>query len=149
MYFFQKKAFLPCRFFRCNLYYSLFLLKKNKRAMANRVDDFILALPLEKQALADYLRRKITAIGPHLVERMSFGLPFFYGKKGVVYLNPKPQGIDLGFMQGHLLTPRPHLIVGKRKQVRSLYFSLKKDVDLDLLQNVLQEAIAIDSHWPE
>lgn len=116
--------------------------------MANRVDDYILALPPEKQALADYLRRQIKVIGPHLTERMSFGLPFFYGKKGVVYLNPKPRGIDLGFMYGHKLPKRPQLIVGKRKQVRSMYFNINADVNLDVLREVLADAIALDDAWP-
>ena len=90
-----------------------------------------------------FLRNYIRSADSRITERISYGLPFFYFKKPLCYLNCKTDGVDVGFHYGVRLQPRPQLIATKRKLVRSLFFTWDEDVDQQMLQQVLLEAIAL------
>ena len=110
----------------------------------NQVDSFIANLNPDKAALLQFLMRVVFECDKTLIARISYGLPFIYGKKGICYFNTKPTGIDVGFMYGNKLKERPEFIVGDRVQVRSLFFSWEEDVDNLLFKEVAIEALELD-----
>ena len=111
----------------------------------NAIDDFILKLPEEQRPMVDYLRTYIKSHDRGISERIAYGLPFFYYKKPLCYLNILKNGVDLGFMDGNKLKHRQEFIADKRKRVRSLFFKWEEDVDLELVREVLAEAMAVQS----
>ena len=110
----------------------------------NQIDNFLNRIPPEKAALLHFLRKAIFDAHPKLTERISFGLPFIYGKKGICYFNLKKTGVDVGFMYGQKLPARPEFIVENRKQVCSLFFAWENDVDIELLLAAVKDAVALD-----
>ncbi len=107
----------------------------------NAIDDYILRLPEEQRHLVDFLREFIKKQNPEITERIAYGLPFFYFHKPLCYLNILKTGVDVGFMDGNKFKQRLEFIAEKRKRVRSILFKWEEDVDLDLLKEVLEEAI--------
>ncbi len=110
----------------------------------NQIDDFLSRLPPEKAALLHFLRKAIFDAHPKLTERISYGLPFIYGKKGICYFNVKNTGVDVGFIYGQKLPARPEFIVENRKQVCSLFFAWQVEVDTALLLAAVKDAVDLD-----
>jgi uncharacterized protein YdhG (YjbR/CyaY superfamily) len=100
-----------------------------------------LSLPEEQRPMVDYLREFIKKHHAGITERIAYGLPFFYFVKPLCYLNILKEGVDIGFMDGNKITQRPEFNAEKRKRVRSLLFRWEEDIDLELLEEVLAEAI--------
>ena len=113
----------------------------------NQVDDFLSRIEPEKAALVHFLRQRILQKHINLTERMAYGLPFIYGKKGICYFNVKPDGIDVGFMYGNRLPGNDKLIATNRKQVRSLFFKTEENIDLSDFDNVFKDALLLDQGW--
>ena len=107
------------------------------------IDDYIAALPPQQSVMVDYLRQTILATSEIITERMSYGIPFFYADKPLCYLNPSNKGVDVGFYYGNKLKPRPELIVGKRKMVRSIFFAWEDEVETVLIQEVVKESLEV------
>ena len=94
------------------------------------------------QILHDYI-----SMFPHMELRFKFDLPFYYGRSWICYVRPHPKGggVDLSFIYGNELVLNEHLLVSRgRKQVRSLYYESPKEIDFQVLESVLIEAIELD-----
>lgn len=115
--------------------------------MLKPVEECLLQMPEGHRAMAMYIIQEIERAHPHLTLKLAWNMPFFYGKKGVCYINPKKRGVDLGFMYGSSLPKNPMLVVGKRTQIRSLYFGLNKDVDVENMLAVVANAVAHDEKF--
>lgn len=100
-------------------------------------------MPQEQRQLVDFLQQVIKNVHPEVTGRLAYGIPFFYLKKPLCYLNPKKNGVDVGFLQGQELSKSFMLITAKRKRVASLFFNWEDDVNLKYLQEVLKAAIAL------
>ncbi len=71
----------------------------------------------------------------------------YFGKRWLVYLNAdNRQGVEVAFINGHLLSEQHRLVISKgRKLVKSVeFFSLEEIPEKELLA-VITEAIEIDS----
>jgi hypothetical protein len=63
-------------------------------------------------------------------------------EKPFCYLNCSKGYVDLGFMRGAWLTQHFDVMVTKdRKVVKSLRYRRVEDIDVEILQEVLQEAV--------
>ncbi len=111
------------------------------------VADFFTSLTAKQKPLADYLFLRIQTWKPELFPSIKYNTIFFTGHKNVCYFSLKERGIDVGFIHGHLIMPRPEFITANRKQVVSLFFAYEEDVNEDLLQSVLDEAIRLDQRF--
>ncbi len=86
--------------------------------------------------------------GTHV--KSSYGLPFYYGKSWICYLNPlKKGGVEWAFTRGNELSDTSNLLESKgRKQVKSISFIKPSDIDLEAIKYILQEAILLDNAVP-
>ncbi|OUR99687.1 hypothetical protein A9Q84_01290 [Halobacteriovorax marinus] len=97
------------------------------------------------------LRRIVQMTLPDLVEKISYGVPYFSGKRRVCFIWPSvvPQGpregVWLGFCYGYRMDdPKEILEKGSRKQVFTLTFKNLEQIDESLLQEYLLEARMTD-----
>ncbi len=109
----------------------------------NPIDRFLSQLPPHKAALVSYLRDCVHAASPNITERIAYGVPFFDCGRPLCYFICKPKGCDVGFLAGSELVKHPALRKKKRKLVRSLFFTWDEDVDVELLQQILAECLAL------
>ena len=108
------------------------------------VDQFFLDLETHQRPLAEYISGKIQRWYPHLILSIKYNTLFFSGNKNICYFNVQKTGVDVGFIYGNALEPRPEFIKANRKQVVSLFFDYTRDVDENLLETVLAEAVNLD-----
>lgn len=87
---------------------------------------------------------------PGVIAKIAFGIPFFYRKSWICYLNPKKSGgIELVFTRGNELSDHSGLLkAGNRKLVRGVMFKSLKDIPFDEINEIIQEALVLDEKVP-
>ena len=113
-------------------------------------------LPREEWLILDVLRGILQERLPaYCKEKISFNVPFFYGKKGICIIWPASiprggikEGVLLGFWQGNQLKdPDHYLSKGSNKKVYYRIFKGVEEIDLDAIDKLLEEAIALDRQF--
>lgn len=110
----------------------------------NVLDNYYLTQPEPTQSCLLALRDLILAQSEHLTPTWKWNTPFFYYKgRMLFYLSTdKTQklpyiGVTNGFRIDH-----PALVQGKRTQIKWLLIDPLQDLPVELIQDVLQRAIA-------
>jgi filamentous hemagglutinin family protein len=82
----------------------------------------------------------------NLEEKIRFGIPFYFGRSWICYLNPiKNQKVELAFVRGNELSNIQGLLDNKgRKQVCSIEFEKVSDIPESIIHEIIQEAILLD-----
>lgn len=113
--------------------------------MALPVLDYISDQEEPKQQVMQWLHDLICSF-PEIEPRLTLGIPFYYRKKWICYLNPTRDGqVELGFPKGHLLSNEQGLLQANgRSQVRGIKFGSVAEIPVAELQEILAEAIIID-----
>lgn len=110
-------------------------------------------LPDNERIIVDVLRQIIIEILPVTCkEKISYNVPFFYGKKGICIIWPSAiprggikKGVLLGFWYGNKLNDIDHyLIHGTNKQIFYKIFNCPEDIDERAIKKLLIEAVRVD-----
>ena len=117
--------------------------------MMKQVEDFIYQQPESQQIIMFYLHELMTQT-LNLTAKIRYQIPFYYNKSWICYLNPqKKGGVELAFTRGNELSNEQGLLDFKgRKQVASVNFEKRADIDEHTLREVLMEAILLDEEVP-
>jgi len=124
------------------------------------VEDFINQYEGEQQALLKYFHHYLyTQTG--LIPRIKYKVPFYYNKSWICSLNPikqpkkslnkhpKSSSIELAFTRGNELSNNQAILQSKgRKQVMSITFSSIKEIPVNAVEEIIQEAILLDEQIP-
>ena len=111
-------------------------------------------LPEEERIIVDVLRQIILENLPTTCkEKISYNVPFFYGKKGICIIWPATiprggikEGVLLGFWNGNkLIDKNNYLTHGNNKQIFYKIFKTIEDIDENAIVNLLKEAIIVDA----
>lgn len=108
-------------------------------------------LPAEK-VICEHLRSLIQENFPQLREKFGYGVPYYHQHSRVCFIYPasfpysgQQQGVALGFTRGHLLSNEQGLLeMGARKEVGYVHLLTPKDIQEDLLLEMLHEAVLVD-----
>jgi hypothetical protein len=113
-------------------------------------------LPENEMIIVDVLRSLIKDTLPdHCREKISYNVPFFYGKKGICIIWPSTiprggikEGVLLGFWYGNRLSDEDHyLLHGNNKQIFFKIFKDPDQIDEKAIVKLLDEAIKLDEKW--
>lgn len=111
------------------------------------------SLPENERIITDVLRQIILEkLPPHCKEKISFGVPYFYGNKGICIVWPSTvprggikEGVLLGFWYGNRLKDRDgYLTQGTNKQIFYKIYKEPEAIDDRKINRLLDEAIALD-----
>ncbi|MEQ8908825.1 MAG: DUF1801 domain-containing protein [Vicingaceae bacterium] len=83
----------------------------------------------------------------HLKPKLNYGIPFYYGEKWVVYLNPSKtgSGVELAFINGYLFSKDSRSLESKgRKMVRSKTYHNLIEINLKELEEWMELALEVD-----
>lgn len=116
------------------------------------VEDLLAFLPDDEEKIAVRLREIILECIPDAKEKLSYNVPFYSRFTRICYIWPgsvpwggkTKQGVDIGFCRGNLLSDVSYLDKGKRKQVFTKTFYSTKEIDLEMLRQLLYEAVVVD-----
>jgi hypothetical protein len=123
------------------------------------VEDIIAVLPQDERLILKRLRSIILDTDPHVQERISFGVPYYYHNRRICFLWPtslipcgysKPveEKVTLGLCYGNLLSNEQGLLIAEnRKQVYVIRFSKASDIKDQPIREIIQEAILIDEQF--
>ena len=111
------------------------------------------SLPEDERIMVDVLRQIIIESLPKTCkEKISFNVPFFYGRKGICIIWPASiprggikEGVLLGFWQGNKLNDEDHyLIRGSNKKIFYRIYKSFDDIDVESIVKLLTEAVRVD-----
>ena len=117
------------------------------------VEEFFDFIPGNERAIAEALREIIFECIPGVKEKLSYNVPYYYGKRRICFIwpssipwgNVKKDGVLLGFCYGNLLTDDLNILEkGQRKQVFAKTFLDVSDINQDLIRKYLFQAVEID-----
>jgi hypothetical protein len=102
----------------------------------------------QKQVML-YLHRLISNL-PQVTSKIAYGIPFYYRKSWLCYINPRKQGaVELCFTRGNELSNEQGILMAnKRKQIRGITFSAVSDIPERGLLEILNEALLLDDQVP-
>ena len=109
-----------------------------------------------KRIITDVLRQIITEnIPASFKEKISYNVPFFYGKKGICIVWPSTiprggikEGVLLGFWYGNKLKDAGHYLThGTNKQIFYKIFYDVEDINEKAIVKLLREAVKLDNQW--
>ena len=87
------------------------------------VQGFIASHEPPQKEMMTILRSWIHDLGPHVQEKISYRIPFFYFYGRLCYLSPRREGLELAFSKGNHLEDDSGLLKSEgRKQVHSRIF---------------------------
>lgn len=113
-------------------------------------------LPGHERIIVDVLRQIIIENLPvTFKEKISFNVPFFYGKKGICIIWPSAiprggikKGVLLGFWYGNKINDADNYLThGTNKQIFYKIFYSAEDIDEQAIVKLLKEAVRLDSYW--
>lgn len=104
--------------------------------------------------MVDVLRQIVTeALPSHCKEKISYNVPFFYGRKSICLIWPSAiprggikEGVMLAFWYGNkLLDKDNYLTHGTNKQIFYKIFKSVEHINEKAIVKLLEEAIRLDS----
>jgi hypothetical protein len=124
------------------------------------VDEVILALPRNEQAIVKRLRALVLECLPFAEEKNSYGVPFYRHNRMICFIWPpsiswgekrekyEEKGVTLGFCQGYLFANDEGLLLSEgRKQVYCMYFKSLNEIRDEEIRALLYEAEIIDNSF--
>jgi hypothetical protein len=113
-------------------------------------------LPGNERIIVDVLRQIITHYLPSTCkEKISFNVPFFYGKKGICIIWPSTiprggikKGVLLGFWYGNKLKDADNYLThGTNKQIfYKIYYDID-DINEKAIAKLVKEAVKVDEQF--
>ncbi len=113
-------------------------------------------LPEMELMIVDVLRSLVKDTLPdYCKEKISYNVPFFYGKKGICIIWPSTiprggikEGVLLGFWYGNRLADSDnYLIHGTNKQIFYRIYTDVVQIDTNAINKLLHEAAILDQLW--
>lgn len=110
-------------------------------------------LPEEERIITDVLRQIIREqLPPYCRERLSHGVPSYYGKKAICIIWPASvkgggirEGVLLGFWQGNRLADKQsYLTSGTNTRIFYRIYKKAEDIREAPLRRLLREAVELD-----
>ena len=113
-------------------------------------------LPENERIITDVLRQIVLEnLPPNCKEKISFNVPYFYGKKGICIIWPSTiprggikKGVLFGFWYGNKLNDVDrYLTHGTNKQIFYKIFLSPDEIDEPAIVKLLKEAVRVDGLW--
>lgn len=127
-------------------------MNKFQNVSFNNVHQFLAYLPDGELKMVEQLRELVFECIPAVKEKLAYNVPFYYRYLRICFIWPgsvqwgsKPkEGVEFGFCKGNLLSDPSYLNIGNRKEVYIKTFYSLKEIDWDILRQLLFEAVVID-----
>jgi hypothetical protein len=113
-------------------------------------------LPENEKIIVDVLRHiVIDTLPDYCKEKLSFNVPYFYGKKGICIIWPATiprggikEGVLFGMWYGNKLNDVDNYLThGINKQIFYKIYKTPEEINQRKIVRLLQEAIKLDKKW--
>lgn len=110
----------------------------------NPVESYIVENEQQIRSMLQKIHAMICACAPQMEARLTYNIPFYYYLGRIFYLNPKEDGVDLGFCRGALLAEHPLLGRAELKEVRIINYKSLQDIEEETLVPLIFEALMVN-----
>ena len=129
-----------------------FHMNKYQNVAFGSVSEFLGFLPDEELKIVERLRGLVLSCIPDVREKLAYNVPFFYRFSRICFIWPgsvpwgskTKQGVEFGFCRGNLLSDSSYLNKGNRKEVYIKTFYTLKEIDTEVMRQLIYEAAVID-----
>ena len=113
-------------------------------------------LPEDEKIIVDVLRHiVIDTLPSYCKEKISFNVPYFYGKKGICIIWPSTiprggirKGVLFGFWYGNKLNDvNNYLVQGTNIQIFYKIYHTPEEINVREIVRLLKEAVKLDKQW--
>jgi hypothetical protein len=115
------------------------------------IDQLFDGLPEEERITAGILRDLVKEHLPNAREKLSWGAPFYHGRRSVCFIWPASipwgkleNGVALGFSRARELDHHGFLGFDTRKQVGRHLFLRPEEINIEVVVGLLQQAWLLD-----
>lgn len=108
------------------------------------VESFILEIEQPIKGMLEKLHSIILSCAPHIDAKLTYNIPFYYHFGRLCYLNPRNDGVDMGFCRGALLSENHLLSRTELKEVRIIQYKSFLEIKDEELQPIIFEAIILN-----
>ena len=116
------------------------------------IDEFITMLPKAERVIVQRLRSILFDVEPRLVEKFSYGVPYYRRNRMVCFIwpqsanfGPKKNLVSFGFCYGHMLSNDQGVLLHEgRTQVYIIKYSALKEINEPVLKEIIQESMLVD-----
>ncbi|MEL7162259.1 MAG: DUF1801 domain-containing protein [Bacteroidota bacterium] len=115
------------------------------------IDELYDSLPETERLTAGILRDLIRETLPEVREKLSWGAPFYHGRRSVCFVWPASipwgkltEGVALGFSRANQLDHGGWLGLDERKSIGRHVYLAPEDIDVEQVIDLLRQAWAID-----
>lgn len=97
-----------------------------------------------------YLDFILTSLDFDLTPKIKYKIPFYYHKSWICYLNPpKDRSVEFAFTRGNELSNANGLLSSNgRKQVSSVMYKSRADINKEQIFETIHEALLLDESVP-
>ncbi len=109
------------------------------------VEDFILEYPYQNtRELMQLMHQLLLDSIPHICYDIKWKVPYYTYNRGFCFMNPKPDRLILGLMNGAEMTDPHGLLEGGQKLVRHYISRKAEDIYKPEFLELLMEAVVIN-----
>ena len=116
------------------------------------VDEFLASLQEDELRITEALRTLVIECIPDVKEKLGYNVPFYSRYSRICFIWPGSvpwgknvkQGVEFGLCKGNLLADPSYLTIGNRKEVYIKTFHSLKEINQDIIRQLLYEASVID-----
>jgi hypothetical protein len=116
-------------------------------------EDVFINIEDNEKEIVLFLREFILNNAPNIREKLSYNVPFYFLNRSICYIWPgsipwgskKKSGVEFGITKGYKLNDKnEYLEKGNRKQIYYKVFHTIDEIDIEILQDLLNQAVEID-----
>lgn len=105
------------------------------------IENYLLNLDPQHHLLTYEAHQLILTLVPQVQATIKWKIPYYTYIKGLCYLNPRNKVLDIGIVQGHLLSNKQGILIAEnRKQVRIIRVSSIEELQNDAVKEIILEA---------
>lgn len=112
----------------------------------NPVELYIYEKEGNHKQILEFLHFWILSLDSEIYPKLKYGIPFYYKKSWICYLNPTNDGrVEIAFTRANELIENASLLeFGIRKQVAGIMITDIESLPLEDLNTIMTEALVID-----
>jgi len=126
---------------------------KMQEVKFQNLEEFFEYLPKNELEIVFALREFVLSIIPYCKETLSYNVPYFKVNSTICFIwpssvkwgNSKNTGVRFGFGKGYLMKDEYNIFdKGNRKQIFWIDFHNLEEIDFEILEQYMKEAVEID-----
>ncbi len=108
------------------------------------VDEYVAALPVDKQPIVAELRKLIKTAVPEVTEAFKWGQPVYESNGPLAYIHAYTNQVNFGFWRGTQLADPDAMLTGDGDRMKHVKLKSVSDIKTEAFAQFLKEAVKLN-----